>query len=134
MASYCINLFWIAWRWQSVVRLKRGEVPLSPHVYLQGWQLKSELSNKAKAYDNCTALLFVSIDFQFGLILMDLYNFRESAVFKRLLTPTIFRRRMSTANGCVIRTIKLTVRQSIQRNSVKCNRASSKNRDHRRLW
>lgn len=34
------------------MRMKRGELLLSPHVYLQGWQLKSELSSKAREYDS----------------------------------------------------------------------------------
>ncbi|KAJ8980601.1 hypothetical protein NQ317_010812 [Molorchus minor] len=38
--------------WQLIMRIKKGNLLLSPHVYLQGWQLKSELSSKAKAYDN----------------------------------------------------------------------------------
>lgn len=49
------------YRWQSILRIRRGEQPISPHVYLHGWQLKSELSHKARAYDNCSTLLLVSI-------------------------------------------------------------------------
>lgn len=53
------RLFQLVTRWQLLLRIKRGELLLSPHIYLQGWQLKSELSNKAKAYD--TSEYFVSI-------------------------------------------------------------------------
>ncbi|KAJ3664559.1 hypothetical protein Zmor_000116 [Zophobas morio] len=52
------RLFQLVTRWQSILRIRRGEQPISPHVYLHGWQLKSELSHKAKAYDNCSTLLF----------------------------------------------------------------------------
>ncbi|GLV41102.1 uncharacterized protein CBL_04626 [Carabus blaptoides fortunei] len=44
-------------RWHSVLRLQRGTLPLSPHVYLHGWQLKTELNSKARAYDPCPTLL-----------------------------------------------------------------------------
>ncbi|XP_018575559.1 transmembrane and TPR repeat-containing protein 1-like, partial [Anoplophora glabripennis] len=46
------RLFQLVTRWHLIMRMKRGELLLSPHVYLQGWQLKSELSNKAKEYDS----------------------------------------------------------------------------------
>ncbi|XP_017769506.1 PREDICTED: transmembrane and TPR repeat-containing protein 1-like [Nicrophorus vespilloides] len=47
------RLFQLITRYQCMLRLRRGQMPLSPHIYLQGWHLKSELTNKAKAYDNC---------------------------------------------------------------------------------
>ncbi|XP_044756223.1 protein O-mannosyl-transferase TMTC1-like [Coccinella septempunctata] len=45
-------------RWHAILRQRRGEIPLSPHVYLQGWHLKKELSRKAKVYDNCSSTLY----------------------------------------------------------------------------
>lgn len=53
------SLFQMLTRWQSICRLRRGEPPLSPHVYLQGWQLKTELYNKAKAYDKCPSSIIL---------------------------------------------------------------------------
>ncbi|KAJ8932861.1 hypothetical protein NQ314_014389 [Rhamnusium bicolor] len=46
------RLFQLVTRWQLITRIKRGDLLLSPHVYLQGWQLKSELSSKAREYDS----------------------------------------------------------------------------------
>ncbi|XP_044259420.1 protein O-mannosyl-transferase TMTC1-like [Tribolium madens] len=54
------RIFQLITRWQSILRIRRGEPPISPHVYLHGWQLKSELSHKARAYDNCSTLLLGS--------------------------------------------------------------------------
>ena len=42
------------------MRISSGDTPLNPHVYLHEWQLKSELSNKARAYDRCPTA-YVSI-------------------------------------------------------------------------
>ncbi|XP_049821473.1 protein O-mannosyl-transferase TMTC1-like [Aethina tumida] len=51
------RLFQLVTRWHTILRIKRGDFLLSPPVYLQGWQLKSELSHKAKAYDVSPALM-----------------------------------------------------------------------------
>lgn len=55
-----VGCFTFCFRWQLIMRIKRGEMPLSPHVYLHNWQLKAELTTKAKAYDPCPVALFVS--------------------------------------------------------------------------
>nr|CAH7751738.1 unnamed protein product [Callosobruchus chinensis] len=44
------RLFQIITRWQLIHRNSSNEIKLS-HVYLLGWSLRSELTNKAKAYD-----------------------------------------------------------------------------------
>ncbi|KAL3276618.1 hypothetical protein HHI36_011990 [Cryptolaemus montrouzieri] len=54
------RLFQTLTRWQAILRRQRGEVPLSAHVYLQGWHLKKELNSKARVYDECQPVLFVS--------------------------------------------------------------------------
>ncbi|KAK4881247.1 hypothetical protein RN001_004566 [Aquatica leii] len=51
------RLFQLVTRWQSIIRLRRGETPLNPHLYLHGWQLKTELSGKARAYDPDSTVL-----------------------------------------------------------------------------
>ncbi|KRT81288.1 hypothetical protein AMK59_6255 [Oryctes borbonicus] len=47
------RLFQLVTRWQSILRESRGQPPSKSHLYLYEWQLKNELSNKAKAYDGC---------------------------------------------------------------------------------
>ncbi|XP_022919760.1 protein O-mannosyl-transferase TMTC1-like [Onthophagus taurus] len=47
------RLFQLVTRWQIVQRVSKGQTISRPHLYLYEWQLKNELSNKAKAYDNC---------------------------------------------------------------------------------
>ncbi|KAK9710450.1 Protein O-mannosyl-transferase TMTC, DUF1736 [Popillia japonica] len=47
------RLFQLVTRWQSILRESKGQPPSKSHLYLYEWQLKNELSNKAKAYDGC---------------------------------------------------------------------------------
>lgn len=52
------RIFQLVTRWQSILRVRKGEHHLSAHIYLHGWQLKNELRNKAKAYEPCTTGLY----------------------------------------------------------------------------
>nr|XP_023016099.1 transmembrane and TPR repeat-containing protein 1-like [Leptinotarsa decemlineata] len=45
------RLFQLTTRWQVIKRDSKGQLLLGLHLYLQGWQLKSELITKARNYN-----------------------------------------------------------------------------------